>query len=171
MKKLCIILSVLISTSFFICDSGSSGNDSANNNDDVDNLNISSELGSPGNSVELTAADGSSVKGVVVDTDGDEVGDGLDFNADDSPEMIYVEGAFSTKAFDKKCFCVKDDITFIPFTIAGDDTVYYFRVVSDEIGIFTDEAGNSEEVVLVMEADSIVGFSTDGSGEPDVPRS
>jgi hypothetical protein len=160
-----IFLFIIILIFFNLCTASEDKDDSRP--DEKNKLNLTQELKTTGNEVYLTTADGLTIKGVVVDTDGDGIGDGLDFNADNESDVIYISGTLDSnnKLHSSRVTSNED---YIAFRFVGDDTTFFFRALSEAVAIFSDMEGKSTEVTLVVEDSSIIGISTDGSESANV---
>lgn len=134
-----------------------------------DSVNLSNELLTPGNVVDLPATGGKTVAGKVVDIDEDNIGDGVDLSGSGTPEMVYLSGDVSGSSGAQLRQAAGLD--YLACYLAGNpEWVYYFVPGDDgKIALSDDPADPKKaKIKFVLNEDgSLAGLDSTGDGQAD----
>jgi len=168
--KINLIIFLLINIVFFNCSGSSSEKDTIIDNDSEVNLPL--VLSTVGNNIDFNTNGEAVIRGIVVDTDGDDIGDGIDLDGDNNPEMIYVSGTLNSYLRYNDFFTIEKTVrgvkTHIPFFLKGaPDITYYFAIEENSVTITIQTGEQYIEIIIVFEAGIILGFDINSDGIVD----
>jgi hypothetical protein len=129
----------------------------------TEDINLAQSLQTPGKVFSMNS-DPAGMTGVVLDTDSDGTGDGIDVSGDGQPNMIY--GALDsgkTRA---------NRVTTFAFSFSNSSTQFYFYLMdegTDKLGFTTNPQGPPPVLIFTLdtETNTILGIDEDGDGSAD----